>query len=203
MDLIIWEIQNAEKRTTHEKLRAMQWTDDPAEMGQWEVRLDVFQQKVLLNRMQSSVSNFHSGTRKFGRQKTSAEVIPDDAMREMRGREIAEASHGWESVQQFREQYQILVRQMPCCGAHCRRQLGEEKNTGAAKLSNLWEIVPAEKGSRQVVQGNVMLRRNGEKISRVALGVEARTDRLKAIGNGQVSLCAATAFELLRERLEQ
>jgi hypothetical protein len=26
-------------------------------------------------------------------------------------------------------------------------------------------------------------------------------DRLKAIGNGQVPLCAATAFKLLRERL--
>jgi hypothetical protein len=27
-------------------------------------------------------------------------------------------------------------------------------------------------------------------------------DRLKAIGNGQVPLCAATAFELLRDRIE-
>jgi hypothetical protein len=29
--------------------------------------------------------------------------------------------------------------------------------------------------------------------------VAARVDRLKAIGNGQVPLCAATAFELLRK----
>jgi hypothetical protein len=28
-------------------------------------------------------------------------------------------------------------------------------------------------------------------------------DRLKAIGNGQVPLCAATAFTLLRERLNK
>jgi hypothetical protein len=28
-------------------------------------------------------------------------------------------------------------------------------------------------------------------------------DRLKAIGNGQVPLCAATAFELLRNRLDE
>jgi hypothetical protein len=28
-----------------------------------------------------------------------------------------------------------------------------------------------------------------------------RVDRLKAIGNGQVPLCAATAWELLSERL--
>ena len=35
-------------------------------------------------------------------------------------------------------------------------------------------------------------------ILRVADGVAARVDRLKAIGNGQVPLCAATAWELLK-----
>lgn len=38
-------------------------------------------------------------------------------------------------------------------------------------------------------------------IGRVAVGVPARVDRLKAIGNGQVRLCAATAFKLLHERI--
>lgn len=38
-------------------------------------------------------------------------------------------------------------------------------------------------------------------VGRVADGVAFSMDRLKAIGNGQVPLCAATAFELLRERL--
>ena len=39
------------------------------------------------------------------------------------------------------------------------------------------------------------------KLGRVVNGVVARLDRLKAIGNGQVPLCAATAWELLNERL--
>ena len=39
-------------------------------------------------------------------------------------------------------------------------------------------------------------------LGRVANGVAYRLDRLKAIGNGQVPLCAATAFELLRKRLK-
>jgi DNA (cytosine-5)-methyltransferase 1 len=39
-------------------------------------------------------------------------------------------------------------------------------------------------------------------VGRVANGVVARVDRLKAIGNGQVPLCAATAWKLLTERLE-
>ena len=38
-------------------------------------------------------------------------------------------------------------------------------------------------------------------LGRVANGVAYRLDRLKAIGNGQVPLCAATAWRLLNERL--
>ncbi len=38
-------------------------------------------------------------------------------------------------------------------------------------------------------------------VGRVADGVAARVDRLKAIGNGQVPLCAATAWKLLSERI--
>ena len=37
-------------------------------------------------------------------------------------------------------------------------------------------------------------------VDRVANGVAARVDRLKAIGNGQVPLCAATAWRILSER---
>jgi DNA (cytosine-5)-methyltransferase 1 len=36
-------------------------------------------------------------------------------------------------------------------------------------------------------------------VGRVANGVDARVDRLKAIGNGQVPLCAATAWRILSE----
>ena len=38
-------------------------------------------------------------------------------------------------------------------------------------------------------------------VGRVDHGVAARVDRLKAIGNGQVPLCAATAWKLLSERI--
>jgi DNA (cytosine-5)-methyltransferase 1 len=38
-------------------------------------------------------------------------------------------------------------------------------------------------------------------VGRVANGVAARVDRLKAIGNGQVPLCAATAWNILTNHL--
>jgi len=40
-------------------------------------------------------------------------------------------------------------------------------------------------------------------MGRVADGVVARVDRLKAIGNGQVPLCAATAWNILKGRLNE
>jgi DNA (cytosine-5)-methyltransferase 1 len=39
-------------------------------------------------------------------------------------------------------------------------------------------------------------------VGRMADGVAAGVDRLKAIGNGQVPLCAATAWKLLKERID-
>jgi DNA (cytosine-5)-methyltransferase 1 len=39
-------------------------------------------------------------------------------------------------------------------------------------------------------------------MGRVVNGMADAMDRLKAIGNGQVPLCAATAFNLLKERLD-
>jgi DNA (cytosine-5)-methyltransferase 1 len=40
-------------------------------------------------------------------------------------------------------------------------------------------------------------------VGRVVDGLASRMDRLKAIGNGQVPLCAATAWKLLKERLDE
>jgi len=39
-------------------------------------------------------------------------------------------------------------------------------------------------------------------VGRVANGMAARVDRLKAIGNGQVPLCAATAWNILKGRID-
>jgi len=53
-----------------------------------------------------------------------------------------------------------------------------QRRDDGKKRSNWWDVEPD--------------------VGRVADGVAARVDRLKALGNGQVPLCAATAWELLR-----
>jgi DNA (cytosine-5)-methyltransferase 1 len=62
-----------------------------------------------------------------------------------------------------------------------KKPIGIEQKLGNFGNSSWWEIEP--------------------NVGRVANGVAFGVDRLKAIGNGQVSLCAATAWELLMERL--
>jgi DNA (cytosine-5)-methyltransferase 1 len=63
-----------------------------------------------------------------------------------------------------------------------KESIGIEQKLGNFGSSSWWEIEP--------------------NMGRVADGVAARMDRLKAIGNGQVPLCAATAWKLLIERLK-
>ena len=62
-------------------------------------------------------------------------------------------------------------------GNQCSER-GEQKRAFYGK-SSWWEIEP--------------------NVGRVADGVAARVDRLKAIGNGQVPLCAATAWRILND----
>jgi len=62
-------------------------------------------------------------------------------------------------------------------GLRCRKGSNEEQNIYGSD-STWWSVEPD--------------------LGRVAHGVDARVDRLKAIGNGQVPLCAATAWGLLK-----
>ena len=62
-------------------------------------------------------------------------------------------------------------------GLRCRKGCNEEQNIYGANRT-WWAVEP--------------------ELGRVAHGVDARVDRLKAIGNGQVPLCAATAWGLLK-----
>jgi DNA (cytosine-5)-methyltransferase 1 len=62
-----------------------------------------------------------------------------------------------------------------------QKPIGIKQEFGNFGSSSWWEIEP--------------------NVGRVANGVAFGVDRLKAIGNGQVPLCAATAWKLLKERL--
>ena len=80
---------------------------------------------------------------------------------------------------------QILANSMQS-GLQGGGEVGKENNK-IGQNAKLWRT--AAKRSWWTTEPNV---------GRVANGLAARVDRLKAIGNGQVPLCAATAWELLK-----
>jgi len=88
----------------------------------------------------------------------------------------------------------------------------KEKNGSLANSSIKRCKKRSSKAQNEIFASNVGWRDSYEKlgsdwwasepnVGRVADGVALRVDRLKAIGNGQVPLCAATAWRLLNERL--
>jgi len=71
------------------------------------------------------------------------------------------------------------------------------KRGGESWPSQKWEHKQLERLLEQVAQTGIP----AGKHNRIHDGVAARMDRLKAIGNGQVPLCAATAWRILSESL--
>jgi DNA (cytosine-5)-methyltransferase 1 len=80
------------------------------------------------------------------------------------------------------------------CGS---KNVAEPKNTGLERRENGRNVKSSKSRfgeSSWSIKDNWVIEPN---VGRVANGVAARVDRLKAIGNGQVPLCAATAWQLL------
>ena len=75
-------------------------------------------------------------------------------------------------------------------------------NSSSKNVQGQWTI-PCGVEQKLGDIGNASWWESEPNVGRVANGVASRVDRLKAIGNGQVPLCAATAWTLLNKRLEE
>jgi hypothetical protein len=123
----------------------------------------------------------------------SAAGVPDSGRRQVRplwwDDDPSETPYRPRSDEQRDEQYCAFVRELPCEGA---------QEDQANDLRDLRLGVSAETQQEgDALRVCAMPEREGETISRVAVGVTARVDRLKAIGNGQVPQCAAEAWRIL------
>lgn len=77
----------------------------------------------------------------------------------------------------------------------------------ASSMSDMQEGIPTEEGEEFQDMQFTVFKGDGQTfcyetmvIPRVATEITARVDRLKAIGNGQVPLCASQAFRILNRR---
>jgi len=78
------------------------------------------------------------------------------------------------------------TREVRPCGEEAQRGVGGDRPPIYGVAKDWWDREPAN-----------VPRTIKRDVGRVANGVDARVDRLKAIGNGQVPLCAATAWRVL------
>jgi hypothetical protein len=106
---------------------------------------------------------------------------------------------GQQPVEQPKQQHSNSLPEMSW-DASCERKM--ERSQQGSDLSLLrkdFYIQEAErKGLRQRLREQTCLD-EAQIVPRVSKSVAARMDRLKAIGNGQVPLCAATAWRILSE----
>ncbi len=97
----------------------------------------------------------------------------------------------------------------------CWCVLGASDCGASHRRDRIWILaadpnLPGRQEQRQQVSGRTQHpppQRNSwwafePRVGRVAHGVASRVDRLKALGNGQVPLVAATAFQILKHRLD-
>lgn len=126
-------------------------------------------------------------------QKESAACVSDGRGRQVRAlwfdEDPSETPYKPRSNEQRAGKHCAAVRGLPC---------ETTQDNPACDLPNLRSGVSAEtQQESNALRVCAMSEREGETISRVALGVKARTDRLKAIGNGQVPAVAAAAWRIL------
>jgi DNA (cytosine-5)-methyltransferase 1 len=115
---------------------------------------------------------------------------------------------------EIRKQWKPSIQTDRCSGGIIREknaeitkespQMGGIQNMADSKTERLQGGGEDDTQGREITDGSAVLQRGISRnwptepdVGRVANGVAARVDRLKAIGNGQVPRVAATAFKLL------
>ena len=134
-------------------------------------------------------------------QKASAKAIQDiGQMRTMWwDSDPAQTPLGQQPFEQSTEQHCDSLPEMPRVTS-CERKM--ERSQQGSNLSLLREDVYIQEVERKNLQSGMREQTGLDKteiIPRVSQSIVARVDRLKAIGNGQVPLCAATAWRILTE----
>lgn len=134
------------------------------------------------------------------RSSTSAENDKGESMRNVWWEEDpSETPPGRQPTKQQIEQSDSALPEVPREDTHPPRNMGS-RSSDAAQMQDMRFGIPANTDAKGcALRATGMPERERETIGRVAVGVKNRVSRLKALGNGQVSIVAATAWRLLSE----
>ena len=124
---------------------------------------------------------------------------------------------GWGAVRQSREnsvgrlhteetkqaQYDLRSKTIGCDSLRGKEEMANASNEGLQGFGESRSIEKSKGQERQpwisIIGGSRRWWAVEPNVDRVVNGMAARVDRIKAIGNGQVPLCAATAWRILSE----
>jgi hypothetical protein len=133
-------------------------------------------------------------------KETSSKTLQkSDKMREMWwDNDPSQASFGQQPNKQSKQQHCNAVPQMPR-DTTCQREM--ERSYERSNLPLLCNNIYLSESQAENMQSGMWEQISVDEtkiVPRTDKNIVARVDRLKAIGNGQVPLCAATAWELLK-----
>ena len=140
-------------------------------------------------------------------KKSSAAIIQGDTVRAVWfSRDPATPSCGQESAQQSAREHQDSLSGLPQKRPHAGRDMGCRQGRTCC-LQGLFFFIPAKKNSSILYLQPCLSKRVGADLcgktlgefGRMSNGVKFRADRLKALGNGQVPIVAAAAWQTLVE----
>lgn len=103
---------------------------------------------------------------------------------------------GWESLEPMKK---VLWLDWSVDPADMEKpEMWPTHKSGICGMTAVCSDRPPEKSTHLTMQVHLRGRTGTGPIPRVATGIKDRVNRLKALGNGQVPLCAAAAWEILR-----
>lgn len=145
-----------------------------------------------------------------GRQRGSQAVERGSQMADAPGERCGEAGQHRRQPEERSSGGRDALAHPNSQGLQITRRSGQAPGTNGGAITatyggRWWEVEPHLGGVVDGLASGVDIHGThaGLDVGRVATGVPSRVGRLKAIGNGQVPLCAATAFRILSERLPQ
>jgi len=144
---------------------------------------------------------FQQWGRRHEKEQRTQTGATDDRVGEMRNvwwhTDPSETSQGWGCHEQCERKRDCPLSKVPHEGSHAQRYMGEGQSE-AGNLQDMRDDIPAEENQKGgAVRENGVPQGKRAQISRVAVGVNHRVDRLRAIGNGQVPAVAALAWSIL------
>ena len=135
----------------------------------------------------------------FIRQKSSSEIDPkNDTLRNVWWKnDPSEAPQGRKPTKQFVKQSNYSLPEVPYCDSHGYIGLGSRKGASSDLQDMQLHIQAKTQTQRHGLPKAGVPEGERSHIGKTTLGVIARVDRLKAIGNGQVPAVAALAWKTL------